>query len=99
MSNSKSDKSFVIKMLIGCVAAILIFHFAWFRQLGINLGNWFFTIIDGGLIAAFIVEGIGAYRYADEPNKEWKRYVVVVLAVILCIWAGGWAAGVNEKVL
>lgn len=99
MSNSKSDKPLVRNMIITCVLAILIFHFAWFRHLGINLGNWVFTIVDGGLIAAFIVESIGAYRYADDPNKEWKRWVVVITAAALCIWAGGWAAGVNERVL
>lgn len=97
MSN-KSDKPLVRNMIIGCVIAILVFHFGWSSQLGINLHNFWFTLIDGGLIGAFTVEAIGAYKYADNPNKEWKRLVAIGLAVVISLWAGGWAAYVNEKI-
>lgn len=95
--SSKSDKSLVLKTVAVCIVAILVFTFAWAKQFFHNLDNWVFTLIEGGLIAFFIVESIGAYRYADDPNKEWKRVVVVVCAVALCAWAGGWAAGNNER--
>lgn|SRR5688572_6431836 len=98
MSN-ESDKTLVRNMIIFCILAVLIFHFAWSRQLFINYGNVLFTFIDAGLIGAFIAEAIGAYKYADDPNKERKRFVVIGLAVVLCIWAGGWAAYVNERVV
>lgn len=98
MANSKSDKPLVIKTVAACVVAILIFTFAWAKYFFHNLDNWVFTLVEGGLIALFVVEAIGAYKHADDPNKEWKRWVVVLVAVILCAWAGGWAAGNNEKV-
>ena len=96
---NKSDKPLVRNTIIACLLAILIFHFGWSRQLSINLDNWLFTLIDGLLIGGFIVEAIGAYKYADDPNKDWKRIVIIAFAIALCIWAGGWAAYVNDRVV
>lgn len=97
MSNSKSDKKFVSIVIASCAAVILLFSFIWSKQFFFNLGNPVFAIGYGILIGAFVAEAIGAFRYADEPNKEWKRVVIVILTAAICIWAGGWAAGYNEK--
>jgi len=97
MSNTKSDKPLVLKMVAVCIIAILLFTFGWTKQFLSNLDIWYFTLIEGGLLAVFIVESIGSYRYADDPNKEWKRVVVVVFAVACCAWAAGWSCGVNGK--
>src|ERR1043166_6667421 len=97
MSNSKSDKPVVLKLIAGSVAASLIFTFAWAKQFFANLDLWYFTLIEGGLLAAFIVESIGSYRYSDEPNKDWKRHLVWILALACCAWAAGWSCGVNGK--
>lgn len=99
MSNSKSDKPLVIRMIAACSAAILIFHFAWFRQLTINLHEWLFVVGDIVLLIAFSYFSNTSYKNADDPNKEYNRYIVVAFAVAICIWAGAWAAYVNEKVL
>ena len=99
MSKSKSDKPLVIKMIAACIAAILIFHFAWFRQLAVNLHEWLFVTGDIILLIAFSYFSNASYKYADDPNKEYNRYIVVALAAALCLWAGAWAAYVNEKVL
>ncbi len=97
MSNSKSDKPLVITIIAACVAAILIFIFTWSKHFFHNLDNWAFTLIEGGLIALFLVEAIGAYRYSEDPSKDWKRVFVILIAVAICGWTGGWAAGNNEK--
>lgn len=99
MANSKSDKPLVRNLIIGCVVAILIFHFAWFRQLTVNLHDWLFVIGDIILIALFGYSSGKAYKLADDPNNEWLRWATALLAVAICAWAGGWAAYVNEKVL
>lgn len=99
MANSKTDKPLVRNMVLACLAAILLFHFAWLRQLGTNYHNAFFAIVDILAFAVFAWQSFVAYVQADNPNKEWRRKVVVGVAVFLCIWAGAWAAGVNEKVL
>jgi hypothetical protein len=96
--SSKSDKPLVRNLIIGCIIAVLIFHFAWAKQLFYNLGNPLFSVVDGLLIGLFIAEAIGSFRQADDPNKEWKRKLLAAITVALCIWAGGWAAGNNEKV-
>lgn len=98
MANSKSDKPLVIKMMLVCVGAILLFHFGWLNQLMTNYQNALFAIGDIVLLVLFAWQSIGAYTQADDPNREWRRYVVVGLAVALCAWAGGWAAYVNELV-
>lgn len=98
MSNSKSDKPLVIKMVLVCLGAILLFHFAWFSQLMTNYHNALFAIGDIIMLALFAWQSILSYADADDPNKEWRRRLVVFLAVALCAWAGGWAAYVNELV-
>lgn len=98
MANSKSDKPLVRNMIIACVVAILIFHFAWFRQLTVNLHEWLFVAGDIVMLAAFGYFCNASYKEADDPNKEYYRYIVVATAVVLCIWAGAWAAYVNEIV-
>lgn len=92
-----SDKSIVRNMIIGCVVAILIFHFAWLSHFIRNLSNPLFDIVYGGLTALFIVEAIGAYRYADDEKKDWKRKFLIAITVVILVWLGGWAAGNNEK--
>lgn len=99
MTNSKSDKPVVRNMIIVCVVAILIFHFAWLKQLYINLHEWLFVVGDIVLAALFGYFSGLSYKHSEDPNKEYYRYIVVGLAVALCLWAGGWAAYVNEKVL
>lgn len=98
MPNQKSDKPLVRNLIIACVAAILIFHFAWSNQYFVNLHNIWFLLVDFGLLIAFAYQAQGAYQYADDPNKDWKRVVIIILAAISCIWAAGWSAGLNEKV-
>jgi hypothetical protein len=98
MSNKAvSDKSIVRNLILGCIAAILIFHFAWFSKFTHNLTIPVFAIIYGGLIAVFIVEAIGAYRYSDDDKKDWKRKFLLAITVAILAWLGGWAAGNNEK--
>lgn len=99
MSNSKSDKPLVRNLTIGCLVAILVFHFAWFRQLMTNYHNPFFVVVDLLLLGVFCFVSERAHALADDPNKEWLRVVQVVIAVALCAWGAGWAVGLNEKVL
>jgi uncharacterized membrane protein YdcZ (DUF606 family) len=97
MSNTKTDKPYVLKFISGCTGAILIFTFAWSKQFFANLDIWYFSLIEGCLLAAFIIECIGWYRYADDPKKDWKQYLMIALAVACCAWAAGWSCGVNGK--
>lgn len=97
MSN-KSDKPLVRNTIIFCVIAILVFHFAWSNQLFHNYHNLLFAFGDLLLLILFGVYSAQAYKQADDPNKDWKRVVMVGFAVALCVWAGAWAAGYNERV-
>jgi 4-hydroxybenzoate polyprenyltransferase len=98
MANSKSDKSLVRNMVLACLGAILIFHFAWLKQLITNYHNLLFAIGDIALLVLFAWQSKISYEQADNPNKEWRRWVVVLIAAALCLWAGGWAAYLNEKI-
>lgn len=85
-------------MIIFCAAVILLFHFAWANNYFINMGNWLFALVDIAVLVLFAYHAKGAYQYADDPNKDWKRYVVVGLALLSSIWAAAWSAGLNERV-
>lgn len=95
--NAVSDKRIVIGLLIGCVIAILIFTFGWWKIFIHNLSNPVFSIGIGILLGACVVEGIGVYRCMDDDRKDGKRKVLLLFTVLLCGWLGGWAVGSNEK--
>lgn len=95
--NDVYDKPLVLKLIIGCSIAILIFTFAWFSKFKHNLDNWVFTVGFGLLLGGFILEAIKAYQFADDEARDGKRKVLIAIAVLLLCWLGGWAAGSNEK--
>lgn len=95
--NPNSDKKRVLYLISICAAVVLIFSFAWAKQFFHNLNTWWYSLIEGGLITGFVIESIGAYRYSEDPNKEWKRAIVVLFTIALIGWAAGWSAGSNEK--
>lgn len=97
MSNSKSDKTFVTKWVIGCAVVILIFHLVWAKYLFINLKDPVFTLVDLALIGFFIGQSVGAIEHADDPNKDWKRYAFIVSTAAICFWVGIWATGLMEN--
>lgn len=99
MANSKSDKGYILRWIFGCLAAILLFHFAWPTQYFTNLKNGLFAIVDIFLFAGFVISAVIAYLKADDPNKDNWRKVFIAFTVVSAIWAAGWAAGLNEKVL
>ena len=83
--NAVSDKKIVLRLIIGCAIAILIFTFAWFSKFTHNLSNPVFTIVLGLLLGAFVVEAIGAYRYADDELKDWKRKLLLLIGALLLL--------------
>jgi predicted membrane chloride channel (bestrophin family) len=95
---NKSDKSLVRNMILFCIGTVLLFHLAWAHNYFINLGNWLFAIVDIALLILFAYQANSAYKYADDPNKDWKRYVIIGLALLSSIWAAAWSAGLNEGI-
>src|SRR5687768_14867036 len=91
MSNSKSDKGLVAIMIIACTVVIAIFHFAWAKYLFMNYGRPLFAALDIILVLIYAYTSFCAYKNADDPNKEWQRWAVVVIAVISSIWAAAWS--------
>lgn len=97
MSNSKSDKKLVGILIAVCSLAILIFHFAWAKFLFMNYSKPFFATLDIVVLLAFAWASFEAYKNADDPNKDWLRKFVVVLAVVSCIWAAAWSTGLMNN--
>lgn len=97
MSNSKSDKPLVRNLIIGCLAAVLIFHFAWAKYLFANYSRAGFAVIDIVVAVAFVLAANVAYKNADDPNKDYWRWVTVIVAVASCIWAAAWSTGLMNN--
>lgn len=100
MSNSKSDKPLALKTIFGSLAAIIISYVllaTFSHQVGGNFKNAVYSIIVILAGVLFIIQSIIAYNQADDPNNKGRLYVII-LAVFIIIWAGGWVAGSNEKV-
>jgi len=96
-NNAVSDKKIVRNLIIGCGAAILLFHLAWLSKFFNHMGNPVFDLIYAALMTTFVIEAIGAYRYADDDSKDWKRKLLLAITVVILVWLGSWAAGNNEK--
>lgn len=102
MSNSKSDKPLALKTIFGSLAAIAIVYIllaTFSHQVGGNFKNTIYIIGVAILGICFIWKSIQAYMLADDGVRDnSSRLYVIILAVAIIIWAGGWVAGSNEKV-
>lgn len=102
MSKSKSDKPLAIKTILASLIAIAIAYtlLAIFsHQVGGNFKNpvYYIVVIIFGLL--FVWRSFVAYKVADSgTNDNSSRAIVIGIAVVIIIWAGGWVAGSNEKV-
>lgn len=95
----KSEKGYVMRWIIACTAAILLFHFAWTPYL---LQNWkdnlLFTAIDAILFLGFISSSYSAYVQADAPEYEYLRKIFIWIAVASSIWAAAWSTGLMNNI-
>lgn len=98
MSNSKSDKKVVAILIIACTVVIAIFHFAWAKYLFMNYSRPLFALSDIALVLCFAWAAINAYNKADNPNYDWQRWAVVIIAVISSIWAAAWSTGLMNNI-
>lgn len=96
---SKSDKGYVLGWSLGCLATILLFHFAWADYLFTNWNtSFFFTLVDAILFVGFLGTTITAYVKADDPNYDYLRKVYIGLAVASSIWAAAWSTGLMNNI-
>ena len=103
MAQNKSDKPLALMTILGSLLAVIIAYilFATFsHQVAGNFRNPVYVIGVIILTLAFLASSNWAYNSADDGgiNDNKSRIYVVVLAVIIIAWAGGWVAGSNEKV-
>lgn len=95
---NKSDKSLVGILIGACTIIILIFHFAWAHYLFLNYSRAFFASLDILIALGFVLASNIAYKGADDPNKDYWRWIVVVLTVISSIWAAAWSTGLMNNI-
>lgn len=98
MTNSKSDKGLVGILIAACAVVIAIFHFAWAHYLFMNYSRPLFALFDIALILAFAWASIKGYNNADDPNKDWLRWVIILIAVGSSIWAAAWSTGLMNNI-
>lgn len=88
-----SEKRFVYPLIIGCAAAILIFHLVFWPEVKTLWGiSVLYALLHCGLLASFVLYSIGAIRHKDDPNKDKLRWFVLLIASALCIWIGAWSS-------
>jgi hypothetical protein len=96
---SKSEKGYILRWIIACLAVITIFHFAWAPYL---LQNWhgslLFTGVDALLFGVFGVTSYIAYKQADDPNYDYMRKIFIWVAVASSIWAAAWSTGLMNNI-
>lgn len=99
MSNSKSDKSLVTKVVIFCTLVIIAWQWAFAHFSAANyLNGWYIAILIvlGGVFGYAVNQ---AYKMADSGTKDnSSRGWVIAIAVIILLFIGIWAAGANERV-
>jgi chromate transport protein ChrA len=95
---NKSDKGLVATIIVACTVIIAIFHFAWAKYLFMNYGRPLFAALDIILLLIFSYTCYNAYKNADDPNKDWQRWAVIIIAVLSCIWAAAWSTGLMNNI-
>lgn len=96
---SKSEKGLVLKWIGGCLAAILIFHFAWASYLFQNWNsNLLFTGVDILLFGVFGLTSYLAYKQADDPNYDYLRRIFIIISIASSIWAAAWSTGLMNNI-
>lgn len=99
MSNSKSDKPLVTKVVVFCTLAIIGWQWAFAHFSAANyLNGWYIgiLIVLGGIFGYAINQ---AYKMADSGTKDnSSRGWVIGIAVIILLFVASWAAGANERV-
>jgi|ERR1044072_7430 predicted Na+-dependent transporter len=94
-----NDKSLVNWTVISCIIAIVGPHVAFFFLSNGDFLNPVFWITDILLLAFFIYGVKAAYKNVDTAKDNATRWFIVIIAALMFLWVGGWAAGGNEKVL
>jgi hypothetical protein len=100
MAKSKSDKPYILRWIIGCVAVILLFHLAWAQYLFTPavIGDVWFTLVDLLLLGGFGYTAVKAYKNADDPNFDGYRKGFIGLTVASSIWAALWSTELMSKI-
>jgi quinol-cytochrome oxidoreductase complex cytochrome b subunit len=103
MAQSKSDKPFALTTILASLFAVIISYIlleVFTHQVADNFKNTVYLTVVIILSIAFLASSIWAYNSADDGgiNDNRSRAFVIIIALIMIIWAGGWVAGSNEKV-
>jgi hypothetical protein len=91
-SDKKSELRFVLPLIIGCVAAILLFHILYWPEFTILLSDGIFLAGWIAEVALFAYVAYKSYVDRDEAEPNGKRWVTLIVAALLCAWVGAWCA-------
>src|SRR6478735_6773016 len=94
----KSDKSLVTKTVIGCILVMIGAQWAFIACSSANYLHPVYIIVDLVLTIFFGYGVNAAYKNVDTAKDNATRLFIILITVAVVLWAGGWAAGGNEKV-
>jgi accessory gene regulator protein AgrB len=86
MGNSKSDQGLVIKTIVGCFLAVLLFHFGAYYLIPTAMGTATFIIVDICALLLITLFAVIAYKNADDPNKDWARGALMAVTCLLILF-------------
>jgi uncharacterized membrane protein len=99
MSNTKSDKSLVTKVVVFCILAIVGWQLAFAYFSAANYLNGWYIAIMAILLGVFECAIRQAYKQADSGTKDnSSRGWVIAIAIVILLFVASWAAGANERV-
>jgi surface polysaccharide O-acyltransferase-like enzyme len=91
-SNKKSEKRYVLPLIIGCVAAIILLHGLYWNEFITLTKDTLFIALDLAGLAGFVIFGGIAYAKRNDPNFDKMRWAALLVAVFVCIWVGTWCS-------
>jgi 4-hydroxybenzoate polyprenyltransferase len=91
-SNKKSELRYVLPLIGGTLAAIILFHILYWPEFTALENDPFFLVVYIILLLAYSYGSYLIYKKRDESEPNGKRWAVLIIAAILCSWIGGWCS-------
>jgi hypothetical protein len=90
--NKESEIKFVIPLIMGCAAAIIISHIVYWTEFLILTNDSLFIILDVVGLAGFLLCAWLAWKHREGGKENATRWATILIAAFICIWVGAWCA-------
>lgn len=91
-ANPENEKKFVLPLILGCAAAIIIFHAVYWPEFQTLTHDTLFIVLDIVGLLGFLYLSYLAWKNREGSKENTTRWLALLIAVFICIWVGAWCS-------